>query len=82
LFAFTYSIYFLYYWREANDEVDFVLEHRGKTVAIEVKSSTKRGNLKGMDEFKKQFEPNKLLLIGNTGLPWQEFLTINPIELF
>jgi uncharacterized protein len=72
----------VYYWREANDEVDFVLEHRGKTVAIEVKSSAKSGNLKGMDVFKKQFEPNKLLLIGSTGLPWQEFLTINPIELF
>ncbi len=72
----------LYYWREGNDEVDFVIEHRGKTVAIEVKSGAKHGNLKGMDEFKKQFEPNKLLLVGSTGLAWQEFLTINPMQLF
>jgi uncharacterized protein len=72
----------LYYWREGNDEVDFVLEHRGKTIAIEVKSGAKHGNLKGMDEFKKQFKPDKLLLVGSTGLPWQEFLTINPIQLF
>lgn len=69
-------------WREGNDEVDFVLEHRSKTLAIEVKSGAKHGNLKGMNEFKKQFEPNKLLLVGSTGLAWQEFLTINPIELF
>ena len=72
----------LYYWREGNDEVDFVLEHRGKTLAIEVKSGAKHGNLKGMTAFKKQFEPNKLLLIGSTGLAWQTFLTINPVELF
>jgi uncharacterized protein len=72
----------LYYWREGNDEVDFVMEYRGKTVAIEVKSGAKHGNLKGMDEFKKQFSPDKLLLVGSTGLPWQEFLTINPTQLF
>jgi uncharacterized protein len=72
----------LYYWREGNDEVDFVIEHRGKTVAIEVKSGAKYGSLKGMDEFKKQFKPDKLLLVGSTGLAWQEFLTINPIQLF
>lgn len=72
----------LYYWREGNDEVDFVLEYRGKTIAVEVKSGAKHGSLKGMSAFKKQFEPNKLLLVGSTGLAWQEFLTINPIELF
>lgn len=72
----------LYYWREGNDEVDFVIEHRGKTVAIEVKSSAIRNNLSGMENFRRQFQPTKLLLVGQTGLKWQEFLTINPIELF
>jgi uncharacterized protein len=72
----------LYYWREGNDEVDFVLEHRGKTLAIEVKSGAKSGHLLGMEAFKKQFKPDKLLLVGSTGLAWQEFLTINPIQLF
>ncbi len=72
----------LYYWREGNDEVDFVIEHRGKTIAIEVKSGAKHGSLAGMDAFNKQFSPNKLLLVGSTGIVWQEFLTINPIDLF
>lgn len=72
----------LYYWREGNDEVDFIMEYRGKTVALEVKSSTLRGNMSGMDSFRRQFQPDKLLLVGQTGLPWQDFLTINPIELF
>lgn len=72
----------LYYWREGNDEVDFVIEHRGKTIAIEVKSGAKSGKLAGMDAFNKQFKPDKLLLVGGTGWAWQEFLTINPIDLF
>lgn len=72
----------LFYWREGNDEVDFVIENRGKTIGIEVKSSATKGNTVGMENFRKQFQPNKLLLIGQTGLSWQEFLNINPIELF
>jgi hypothetical protein len=35
-----------------------------------------------MKEFQKQFNPNKILLIGKQGLSWQEFLSINPAELF
>jgi uncharacterized protein len=72
----------VYYWREGNDEVDFVLEMRGKTIAIEVKSGAKETNLSGMTAFQKQFQPDKLLLISNTGLTWESFLTINPIDLF
>ena len=37
---------------------------------------------KGLEVFKKKFNPDKLYLITNRGLPWQEFLKINPIELF
>ncbi len=72
----------LYYWREGNDEVDFVIEYRGKTLAIEVKSGAKHGHLSGMTSFQKQFNPDKLLLVGSTGLAWQAFLTLNPIDLF
>ena len=71
----------LYYWRHSNYEIDFVLEKRGKVIGLEIKSGTvqKAG---GMDAFKKEFNPNKVLLIGNLGLPWQEFLQINPNDLF
>lgn len=70
-----------YYWRNGNDEVDFVLERRGKVIALEVKSN-KEKETTGMKEFQKQFNPNKILLIGKQGLSWQEFLSINPVELF
>jgi uncharacterized protein len=73
--------YSVYYWRERNDEVDFILERRGKVIAIEVKSNDSE-NRKGLDVFKKKFNPDKLYLITNRGLSWQEFLKINPVDLF
>ncbi len=71
----------LFYWREGNDEVDFVLQHRGKTLAIEVKSSALRST-PGMEVFRKKFSPDKMLLVGTGGLPWEEFLQIKPTEMF
>ncbi len=69
------------YWRDGKHEVDFVLEHRGKVVGIEVKSGNSRLN-SGMPEFKKQVHPDRLLLVGKEAIPWQEFLQINPETLF
>ena len=70
----------LTYWREGNDEVDFVIEQK-KLIGIEVKSGAVH-NTSGMAAFKKKFNPDKLVVIGNTGLPWQEFLQMKPEELF
>lgn len=68
------------YWREGNDEVDFVIAQK-KLVAIEVKSGTKRSSA-GMAVFQKKFGPDKMLLIGGDGLPWQQLLKMDPVELF
>ncbi|MFC2151809.1 ATP-binding protein [Bacteroidota bacterium] len=73
--------YSVYYWRDRNDEVDFILESQGKIIAIEVKSSFSK-NKKGMDAFKKKFNPHKIYFIDNKTLSWNDFLKINPIELF
>jgi predicted AAA+ superfamily ATPase len=69
------------YWRHGNHEIDFVIEKRGKVIGLEIKSgaSQKAG---GMATFAKQFNPDKMLLIGDSGLPWQEFLLMNPNDLF
>ena len=80
----NYSItnnYSIYYWRHRSNEIDFVLESNGKIVGLEIKSGIKQNTL-GMQNFQKEFNPDKVLLIGNTGLGWQEFLTINPAEIF
>ena len=71
----------VYYWREKNEEVDFIIERNGKLIGLEIKSGAKPAS-SGMDAFKKLFKPAKVLLIGDAGLPWQDFLEINPVELF
>jgi uncharacterized protein len=73
--------YSVYYWRERNAEVDFVLERRGKLIAIEVKSNDSENN-KGLGVFKNKFNPDKIYIINNRTLSWQDFLRINPIDLF
>jgi predicted AAA+ superfamily ATPase len=70
----------LSYWREGNDEVDFVIEQK-LLIGIEVKSGASQ-NKTGMAAFKKKFNPDKILLVENTGLSWQAFLQINSKELF
>jgi len=71
----------LHYWRERNEEVDFVIERKGKVIGLEVKSGA-AGSTSGMTAFKNKFNPDKVLLIGNAGLPWQDFLKLNPVSLF
>ncbi len=73
--------YTVYYWRHRNDEIDFVLEKKGKVIGLEVKSGATQ-KAPSMGAFKKQHEPDKILLVGNSGIPWQEFLKISPRELF
>ncbi len=64
----------LTYWRDRNQEVDFVLHQGAKTVAIEVKSGGRKGSLPGMEAFAKQFKPKRQLLVGGQGIPLDEFL--------
>ncbi len=73
--------YNLFYWRERNDEVDFVIERKGKLIGLEVKTNAD-GSTSGMIAFKNKCNPEKMLLIGNAGLRWQDFLSINPVSLF
>ncbi|MCA0365732.1 MAG: ATP-binding protein [Bacteroidetes bacterium] len=71
----------VYYWREGNFEVDFVIQYRNKTLGLEVKSG-KTQSSKGILKFKQQVKPDKVLLIGNSGIPWQDFLKAEIKDLF
>jgi uncharacterized protein len=71
----------IFYWREGNDEVDFVVAYNKQVIALEVKSG-KTGKLSGLGAFDKKFNPQKSLLIGDTGIHWQEFLQMNVLDLF
>jgi len=72
----------LFYWREENREVDFVLQMGEKVIAIEVKSGKESIQHSGIDAFVKQFSPDRILLVGEQGIPLQTFLSMTPISLF
>ena len=65
--------YKLYYWRERDDEVDFVIDAGGKLISIEVKSGRRVKN-EGLEAFKKQFSPAYSFVVGSGGVPVEEFL--------
>lgn len=72
----------IYYWRENNQEVDFVLKKGNQLIAIEVKSSIKKEKLSGLESFNKAFKPKKVLLVGNQGIPLETFLKTPINDLF
>lgn len=65
----------VFYWRAGNDEVDFVLRHRRKIVAIEVKTAARRQSLPGMSAFLKLCSSARPLLVGGQGITFDEFLS-------
>jgi predicted AAA+ superfamily ATPase len=65
--------YKLYYWRERDDEVDFVIDADGKLIAIEVKSGRRTTN-DGLGEFNKRFNIAYSFVVGSGGVPVEEFL--------
>ena len=64
----------VFYWRERNREVDFVVRTGRRLVAIEVKSGRAHDVLPGMQVFNAEFKPDRLLLVGGDGIPVEEFL--------
>ena len=66
--------YKIYYWRERNDEVDFILEHNHKCIAIEVKSGRRTTN-SGIHTFASKFSPLHTYIIGTGGIPLEDFLS-------
>lgn len=73
--------YDVFYWRDGNDEVDFVIQKNKKIVAIEVKTAG-RGKLSGIKEFVSKYRSSKPILVGDEGVKWQDFITMNPSDLF
>ncbi len=69
----------LYYWRDRNREVDFVIRSGTKLVAIEVKSGRRHDHLPGMTAFSRAFHPTRKLLVGGDGIDLESFF-LKPIE--
>jgi len=63
------------YWRERNQEVDFVLQQGKTVIAIEVKTGGRREARPGLAAFALQYKPKRQLLVGGQGIPLEEFLS-------
>ncbi len=69
----------VYYWREENREVDYVVRKGDKIIALEVKSGNARKPFPHLEEFCKKNRVLKTLVVGSPELSLQEFLEI-PIQ--
>ena len=58
-----------------------ILEKNGKLIAIEVKSNSDQWN-RGLSEFNGMFKPYLSLVVGEGGMKAEDFLSINPVDLF
>lgn len=71
----------VFYWRERNDEVDFILRKKGSVVAIEVKSNAEK-RTEGLDKFRKLFHPTASFIVGDGGIGAEDFLSMDLNKLF
>lgn len=73
--------YQIYYWRERNNEVDFIVATDSGCVALEVKSGRKTTN-RGMSLFESKFHPIHSYIIGTGGISFEDFLLNDVTKLF
>ena len=71
----------VFYWRERDLEVDFILRKKGIVIAIEVKSNAEK-NTKGLNSFKERFNPKAAFIVGDGGISPTDFLTMDIMRLF
>ena len=72
--------YQLYYWRESDEEVDFVIARGDSLVAIEVKSGRRQNNT-GLSTFRNMYHPRYSLVVGGESMPLEQFFTGNLANL-
>lgn len=73
--------YRVFYWRERADEVDFIIQRQGETIAIEVKSG-RRGMNSGLKAFREKFQPKRAFVVGTDGMPLADFFRCHVEDLF
>lgn len=71
----------VFYWRERNDEVDFVLRKRGTLVAVEVKSNAEK-NTSGLSRFRQMFNPHEAFIVGDGGIKPEDFFSLDLSKIF
>ncbi len=62
------------YWRDSNEEVDFVLQRGPRLVGIEVKAGRGLPRLSSLKTFERRFSALPSILVGEAGVPLHDFL--------
>jgi len=65
----------IFYWRDHNREVDFVARKGNDLLALEVKSGLYKREHVGLKAFQSKFAHAKILIVGRSGIPLDEFLS-------
>lgn len=73
--------YEVFYWRERDKEVDYILKKKSRVVAIEVKSNSRATNA-GLEEIRRMYDPYATMVVGDGGMKAEDFLSISPVKLF
>ena len=68
----------IHYWKEGDQEVDFVLPQPEGPLAIEVKSGRYGGNISGLDAFRTAFPAARPLVVGTGGISLERWFAANP----
>ena len=71
----------VFYWRERNDEVDFILRKKGSVIAIEVKSNAEK-QTEGLEKFRQLFNPQSSFIVGDGGIGVEDFFSMDIRKLF
>lgn len=72
----------LFYWRDGDKEVDFVIRSARRVVAIEVKSGRRRDSAPGIAALAATHRVHRKLLVGTQGIEVGDFLRRPVVEWF
>lgn len=70
----------VFYWRDRDDEVDFIVQSDNSLIALEVKSG-KRSMNSSFPAFSGKFKPTHSYIIGTGGIPLETFLGCSVSDL-
>jgi predicted AAA+ superfamily ATPase len=72
----------IFYWRERNYEVDYVVKAHGIISAIEVKSGNSDVDVKGLKAFKRKYPEAVLIVISKKEVKIDGVTWVNPVNYF
>lgn len=64
----------IFYWKQDNRSVDFIIRKGKNLVVIDINSGQKGRNIQGISIFTEKYKPTNSLIIGEGGIPVEEFL--------